>query len=850
MIKQKSLKINASLSLINTFISMVFPLITYPYVSRILGVENIGAVNFGNSILEYFNLIAAFGISNFAVRTGAGIRDDKAKINKFASQIFTLFTITTSIAFLLLAVTLFLPTKITQYRNIILIQSLTLISLPMSLDWLYSIFEDFAVITYRNLIAKVVSIIAIFSFVKNTNDVLIYVLITSCATVASNIYNFIYSRKYVKLRIVKSTGWSLYKKSLFIFFINSIASTIYLNSDKTMLGFMCGDTSVGLYTTATNIYTIFKRIVGAAVLAMIPRMAYYAENDRKSFNSLLTKTLKVAVLITLPITAGLIVLRNDIVYIISGKGYEAAQSSLCILSCALIFATIANIYANGVLISIKRERYLMRCTLTSALLNFALNFFFIPFFAQDGAAITTLIAEITMAAMSIYYGRTKDRIVKISKTIVHAFIGSLCIFAVGALLINALTSCNILVRDLLIFVISVFLYSMVLLICKEDIIYSFILRIKKVIDKTGKNKIENPIETNNNREGQRDKYIDILRGIGIISVVLGHSSNTDFYWNQNIDYLRRFVYVYHLAIFFFASGCLYKTKTTINYWRGIIKNQYLKFVITEFLSLTLIPFWVKLNVIEPLGHTEVIHRIIYIFMFQSEGVLVGPMWFMTYFFIGSIIYHFCDKFVLLFPKSNYYLAKGSIAIVVSISGIILAFKGISLPFWIQYGMSIQFIVFFGEYIYQNNAKLLKIFKNNYLFIPTAFIIICLLLITGEQVELSKNLLFGYWGYIPILIVGILFCTSFASVIEKFRTLSKIVSYFGQNSYWIMAFHFWGFKLIDGIIGMIYGEKVDVISITPFSFPYLRIVYFMVGILFPIGLNWLCKTVCSKLRIRV
>ena len=405
MSKGKSLIKNAVLSSLKTLTAIVFPLITYPYITNVLSVENIGRIDFGQSIVSYFSLIAAFGISSYAVRTGSQVLSDKDTFKRFANQIFTINCLTAIFAFVSLFLAVLLPTKLLGYRSIIMIFGINILLSPFGIEWLYIIHEDFGYITIRAFFIHLLSLILMVLFVKRNEDYLLYAGLTTLATSAGNIFNFLHSSKYTRLKIVHNCEFKRYFPFLFIFFINSIATTIYLNSDKTMLGLMCDDYAVGIYAVSTKIYSIVKQLFNAVIASVIPRLAYYRKQNIDEYKSLINKMVNVCITFVLPAVVGLIILRKEVVVVISNSKYIEATTSLMILSFAIIFAVFGNIIANGILISLEREKHVLKGTTISAIVNLLLNFLMIPLLAQNGAAITTLLAEIVMVGISGYYAR-------------------------------------------------------------------------------------------------------------------------------------------------------------------------------------------------------------------------------------------------------------------------------------------------------------------------------------------------------------------------------------------------------------------------------------------------------------
>ena len=479
--KRRSLTINAFLSSLKTLTTIIFPLITYPYITRVLSVENIGKINFGQSVVSYFSLLAGLGISTFAIRNGSQIREDGDKLNTFANQIFTINVASTILSCVLLLGLVYMPSKIAAYRGIILIQGIAVALSPLAVDWIYTIYEDFGYITLRSFLVHLLSLILMVTFVKQETDVYIYVALTSMSTSLGNIFNFCHSRKYVKLKLVSDTKWGQYKNSIFLFFINSIATVIYMNSDTTILGVLKDDRSVGLYSVAVKIYTILKQVFNAVIATTIPRLAYLRKNNNNEFESLIKRIISIATVCTIPVTAGIIILRKEIISLISGYSYIEATTTLAILAVAIFFAIMANILTNGVLICMGREKCVVKATMVSAIGNAALNFIFIPFFSQNGAAFTTLLAEMTVFGMALYYSR--DLVIRLIdfSEFRNAIIGTVVMYVISIPLYMCVSKSSLLWRITMMIAGCVIVYAVVLLICRDTIIFEIIKQLKKKI---------------------------------------------------------------------------------------------------------------------------------------------------------------------------------------------------------------------------------------------------------------------------------------------------------------------------------------------------------------------------------
>ena len=193
---QRSLRLNSILNVIRQLCVIMFPMITFPYASRVLGATNYGKVNFGLSIISYISLVAGLGVTNYAIREGARIRQENSRVQKFINQIFTLNIFSTIFAYLILAVLLIFWHDLEIYRSLILVQSIVVFFTTMGVDWINSIYEDYLYITIRYLICQIVAVVLLFLFVKGPEDYIIYALVTTSSTVLANIWNWFHISKF------------------------------------------------------------------------------------------------------------------------------------------------------------------------------------------------------------------------------------------------------------------------------------------------------------------------------------------------------------------------------------------------------------------------------------------------------------------------------------------------------------------------------------------------------------------------------------------------------------------------------------------------------------------------------
>jgi O-antigen/teichoic acid export membrane protein len=480
---KSSLKVNTMLYGTKVLLSVIFPLITFPYISRILQVSNLGKVNFGSSIINYFVLIAALGISSYAIREGSGLRENKEKLSDFANQMFTINMISSVISYIFLFTLLAIVPKLNNYSLLLAIQSIVILANTFGIEWLYSIYEDYLYITVRSIIFQIISMILMFTFVKNVNDYYIYAIILVFSSAGSNILNFIHSRKFLKLKFTKKIDFKKHLRPIMILFSNNIAITIYVSLDITILGFLVGDYAVGLYSISVKIYSVFKLLLQSIVIVSLPRLSSYLSNkDFKNYNLTIGKIINGISLLILPTVVGINLLCNQLILIISDKSYIDANTSLHILSIALLFSAFATFTSTAVLLPMKKEKYILIATGVSAIINVISNIFLIPLFQQNGAAATTALSELVVLAVTFSQARKYFKIEGFTKNLITSLAGCIAIVLVSLTVRFFIT--ETLLFTIITGVSSIIVYFLVLLALGNDLILSLtrgiIMKIKRV----------------------------------------------------------------------------------------------------------------------------------------------------------------------------------------------------------------------------------------------------------------------------------------------------------------------------------------------------------------------------------
>lgn len=483
--KKKSLGLNAFLNGLKSILNLLFPLITFPYVSRVLQVKGIGIYNYSNSIVSYFLLIASLGINTYAIREGAKYRDNKLKISNFASEVFTINIFSMSLAYLLLFISLFVFVNLHSYIICILIFSLQIFFTTIGTEWIYSIYEDYTYITIRSIIFQIISLILLFIFVRNRNDYLNYVAITVFASVGSNVFNFIHARSFVNIHLTWKTNWKKHIIPILVIFASNVAIMIYVNSDITLLGIMKNTYIVGLYSVSAKVYTIVKNLLSSLLIVTVPRLAMLmGKRKLKEYSQVLTKLTNMLLLLTLPAMVGLYMLSDVVVLIIAGKSFMNATPSLQILCIALIFSLFSWVISDCVLIPAKREKVVLIGTIISALLNIVLNIALIPVWNEKAAAFSTVIAEASMLIFNLYFARDFVKNIFISKNFKNNLMSS-GLGCIGIILICWMCKIgwnNLILKTLFSIILSIGIYGATLIFFKNNVAILFLKKFCSIFE--------------------------------------------------------------------------------------------------------------------------------------------------------------------------------------------------------------------------------------------------------------------------------------------------------------------------------------------------------------------------------
>lgn len=400
--KPVSLKLNMIMNMLLTVSSMLFPIITFPYVSRVVGAEGIGKVTFVTSVITYFSMFAQLGIPTYGIRACAKVRDDKKELSRVVQEILLLNTGTCILAYVALGIAMVLVPRFANEKLLFLVIGSTILLNAIGIEWLYKALEQYSYITIRSLICKVVALIALFLLVHSEKDYVIYGGISIFATAASNVLNFINLRKYVTLRPIGGYQITRHVKEVLVFFAMSIAITIYTNLDNVMLGFMQGDVEVGYYTAAVKIKLVLVSVVTAVSTVLLPRASYYVDRGMlEEFYRITKKAMHFVIIMALPCVVYFTIFAREGILLLSGEEFLPAIPAMQVIMPTLLFIGITNILGIQIMVPLGKEKIVLYSTICGAVIDLVANLIAIPIWGAAGAALGTTLAELAVLVFQV-----------------------------------------------------------------------------------------------------------------------------------------------------------------------------------------------------------------------------------------------------------------------------------------------------------------------------------------------------------------------------------------------------------------------------------------------------------------
>ena len=381
-------------------LTIILPIITVPYVTRIFTSEDLGSYGFYYSIVSYFSLFAMLGIGIYGTKQIAAARD----VSSTFWNIYAIQLIASLLALFVYVITLVSIPKMSGMVPIIL--GIVLLTKMIDISWLFTGKEDFKKITLRNTMVKVAGVISIFTFIKSSEDLYLYIFLIVIFDFLGQFVMWIPAKKFIKR---PSFDTKIIKKNLHpivLLFLPQVAISLYVVLDRTLLGLLGSYSDVGIYEQGQKLTSILLTVVSSLGAVMLPRIAnLLSERKEKEAQNMVRFSFILYNLIIFPMIFGLIAINEVFVRLFLGQNFQDVKYVLYIIVFNIMFIGWTNILGYQVLVVRNKNKEFMLSTTIPAIVSVAVNITVIPFFGYIGASITSVVVEFLVFAIQWYYSR-------------------------------------------------------------------------------------------------------------------------------------------------------------------------------------------------------------------------------------------------------------------------------------------------------------------------------------------------------------------------------------------------------------------------------------------------------------
>lgn len=477
MASGKSIKKNYIYNLLYELVLIITPFVTTPYVSRALGADGVGLYSFTYSIVTYFILFAGLGTTKFGQRE-VSYHQENIEERSIAFWNTEVIRITTTLIMLICYLTFASFQK--DYRAIYFIHAFYLLNVPLDISWAFQGMEEFGTIVGRNIIFRILTVISIFAFVRDSSDVAIYTLCLSGLTALASLSLWPFLKGRIKRLNWKRLTIGPAIKTTLAFFIPTIAIQVYTYLDKTMIGLITGSSfQNGYYEQAQKIVAMALTVITASGTVMIPRMGHlYANGKIEEIKNYLEKSFRFVWMLSIPMCLGIIVISGSFVPWFFGAGYDAVVPILKVFSLLIIVLGLNNVIGLQYLIPTGKQNTYTVCVISGAVVNLLCNLLLIPRFGAIGATVASVFAEICIAGIEFCIIRKEIRFSLVMKSAIKYLISAVVMFVILLPISKRLNSS--IINTVILISSGVLVYSGMLIALHDDF---FIGNLKSVLRK-------------------------------------------------------------------------------------------------------------------------------------------------------------------------------------------------------------------------------------------------------------------------------------------------------------------------------------------------------------------------------
>lgn len=396
-------KRNIIYSTVLTVSGYLFPLITFPYVTRVLGVNNFGICNFYDGVVSYFILFSMLGILNLGIREIARVKHDKRELTKVFGGLITLNLLTTALSIVALLIVGLTVPKLAEHPQMIYIGAAKVLVNTLLVEWFYTGMEDFRYITVRSILVRSVYVVAVLLFVRNSDDYILYFGLTTGMFVINSIINVVHLRKFIHFSGI-NFNFRQFVKPYITLGIYQILTSMYTTVNVVILGFVAGDVQVGYYSTSVKLYYILLSFYNAFSSVLLPRMsALIAQNDKANFHYLISKSSSVLFIITIPLIIIIFSFSPTIINLIAGSDFAPASDCMRIIIPMMLIHGFEIILIYQILFPLNKDKPIFINSVIGAVVGLSLNFILVPHLQSVGSSIVLLCSETSVFISALYF---------------------------------------------------------------------------------------------------------------------------------------------------------------------------------------------------------------------------------------------------------------------------------------------------------------------------------------------------------------------------------------------------------------------------------------------------------------
>ncbi|MGC4130442.1 MAG: flippase [Bergeyella sp.] len=485
VLNSKTIKINYLLNCLRVVSGALVGIVLLPYITRVLGPENFGKVEYIYTFINYFVLFSALGIPMYGIREISKVRNDKHETAKIILELYCILFVSTVVSYLIIFGIFWQLSAFSAYRDLILVFSAMVMLSNIGAEWYFQGSENQLFMTVRYLIVRALAVVFVFVLIQKPDDYIYYagfLLLTACG---ANIINFFYLSKFILSQKISWRDLEIKKhlKPVLTIFAATISVNIYLQLDNLLIGSISGDKYVGYYSVANKLIRVVISFITILGAVMLPRLSFLYLNDRPLYNDYLKKSFGILLMMSLPFTIYFLVFSKNIVGIMSGNDFKESILTMQILSPLCFIVSMAYFMGFLILYPQNKEKFYTTATIVSAVFSILVNFFMIRLFRHNGAAVVAVVAEL-LAIFVMFYFIKKNKLVEgvFDKNMRVIGVAALGMFVFSILISGLFQEMNV-STFILVSILSFGVYAAIMFLLKEKIsmeMYSrYIRKIKK-----------------------------------------------------------------------------------------------------------------------------------------------------------------------------------------------------------------------------------------------------------------------------------------------------------------------------------------------------------------------------------